>query len=62
MVLAPKQDGTLHFYFDDRRLNAMTVRDAYTIPRMDECIDSLEDVKIFSTLDANSGYWQILMP
>ena len=26
---------------------------------MDECIDSLGEARIFSTLDANSGYWQI---
>ena len=39
----------------------MTVRDAYPIPRMDECIDSQGDTKVFSTLDANSGYWQILI-
>jgi Reverse transcriptase (RNA-dependent DNA polymerase) len=26
---------------------------------MDECIDSLGDARIFSTLDFNSGYWQI---
>ena len=26
---------------------------------MDECIDSLGDAVIFTTLDCNSGYWQI---
>ena len=39
----------------------MTVRDAYPIPRTDECIDSLGDAVIFSTLEYNSGYWQIPM-
>ncbi len=29
------------------------------LPRMDNCIDSLGDAKIFTTLDCNSGYWQI---
>ena len=42
-------------------LNAMTIRDSYPIPRMDESIDSLGDAVIFSTLDCNSGYWQIPM-
>lgn len=28
---------------------------------MDECIDSLEDTAIFSTLDVDSGYWHIKM-
>ena len=39
----------------------MTVKDSYPIPRMDEAIDSLGDAKIFTTLDAYSGYWQIAM-
>ena len=59
VVFAPKPDGTLRFCVDYRRLNAMTVRDSYPIPRMDECIDSLGDANVFTTLDANCGYWQI---
>ena len=59
IVLAPKKDGSLRFFIDYRRLNELTVRDSYPIPRMDECIDSLGEARIFSTLDANSGYWQI---
>jgi hypothetical protein len=35
------------------------VRDSYPLPRMNECIDSLGDAPVFSTLDCNSGYWQI---
>lgn len=57
--LCAEKDGTLRFCVDYRRLNALTVRDSYPIPRMDECIDSLADATIFTTLDANSGHWQI---
>jgi hypothetical protein len=59
VVFAPKADGTLRFCVDYRRLNLATVKDSYPIPRMDECIDSLGDASIFSTLDCNAGYWQI---
>lgn len=55
---AAKKDGTLRFCVDYRRLNDVTIRDPYRLPRMDKRIDSLGDAKIFSTIDASSGYWQ----
>ena len=61
IVLAPKGDGSLRFCVDYRRVNAASYKDSYPLPRMDDCIDSLGEAKFFSTLDANSGYWQIPM-
>ena len=59
VVLIPKSDRSLCFCVDYQRLNALTVRDTYPIPRMDECLDTLGEAKVFSTLDCNSGYWQM---
>jgi hypothetical protein len=59
IVLVAKPDGSTRFCVEYRKLNAITVRDSYPLPRMDECIDSLGDANIFTTLDCNSGYWQI---
>ena len=61
VVLAPKSDGTLRFCLDYRKLNEVTRKDSYPIPRMDDCIDTLGKARIFSSRDANSGYWQIAM-
>jgi Reverse transcriptase (RNA-dependent DNA polymerase) len=51
----------MRFCVDYRKLNNLTERDVYPLPRLDECIDSLGDAVVFSTLDANSGYWQVSM-
>jgi len=59
VVMVPKPDGSVRFCIDYRKLNLMTVKDAYPIPRMDDCIDSLGDARVFSTMDCNACYWQI---
>lgn len=59
VVLVPKSDGTPRFCVDYRRLNEVTVKDTYPLPRMDDCIDFLGEATVFSMLDANCGYWQI---
>lgn len=59
VVLVPKADASFRFCVDYRKLNYVTVRDTYVLPRMDECIDCLSDCTPYTTLDANSGYEQL---
>ena len=40
-------------------MNAVTKKDVYPLPRIDDILDTLSGTKYFSTLDLCSGYWQI---
>ena len=59
VLLAPKKDGNLRFCVDFRRLNALSIPDTYPLPRMEDCIDSLGEARLFTTLVALWGYWQV---
>ena len=59
IVLVKKKDGTQRFCVDFRRLNDVTIKDAYPLPRVDESLDQLAGNKWFSCLDMNSGYWHV---
>ena len=61
VVLVRKKDGSLRFSIDFRKLNSRTIKDAYTLPRIDDTIDTLIGAKYFSKLDLRSGYWQVEM-
>lgn len=59
VVMVKKKDGTLRFCIDYRKLNRITKRDVYPLPRIDDSINALGKAKFFSIFDLNSAYWQI---
>ena len=55
IVMAKKKGGQLRSCCDFRYLNAVTIKDAYPIPRIDESLSKLGDAKFFTTLDLGSA-------
>jgi hypothetical protein len=59
VIFALKSDGTYRMCIDMRALNKVTVRNRYPLPRIDQLLDSLQGAKVFSSIDLQSGYYQI---
>ena len=61
VVLVTKKDGSIRYCIDYRRLNDVTLKDSYPLPHPQDCLEALRESRWFSTLDLQSGYWQIGM-
>ena len=59
VVMIKKKDGAWRFCIDFRKVNSVTHKDAYPLPRIDETLESLSGSQYFTTLDLASGYWQV---
>ena len=59
IVLVRKKDGSTWFCVDYRKVNAVTHKDAYPLPRVDDTLDTLSGSIWFSSINLKSGYWQV---
>ncbi|KAG3046616.1 hypothetical protein PC122_g24300 [Phytophthora cactorum] len=61
VLMIRKPAGGIRFCIDYRKLNAVTVKDSYPMPVIDDILDVLGNAKLFSTMDIASGYWNVPM-
>ena len=61
VVVVKKKDNSLRFCVDYRRLNDVTIKDSYPLPRISDCLDALSEGRYFSAFDLRSGYFQVQM-
>ena len=59
IVMAKKANSGYRLYLDFRKLNAVSKKDAYTIPYMSEILKQLKASKYISTIDLSSAFNQI---
>ena len=59
VVLVRKKDGSVRHCVDYRGLNKLTRKDAFPLPRTEDCLDAVAGATVFSTFDITSAYNQV---
>ncbi|KAG1033667.1 hypothetical protein G6F43_013536 [Rhizopus delemar] len=59
VILVKKKNGDYRMVIDYRKLNTVTKKDSYPLPRIDDLLDTLGKAKIFSALDMRAGFHQV---
>lgn len=59
MVVVPKHNDTVRICVDLTKLNNNVHRERHILPSVDQILAQLSGAKVFSKLDANSGFWQV---
>lgn len=58
-IVVVQKKAKLRLCLDPQELNKVLMRETYCMPTLEDIATRLEGAKIFSTLDAATGFWQI---
>ena len=59
VLFAKKKNEEWRMCIDYRALNAMTLKNDYSLSRIQNCLDMIETTRSFNKIDLTSEYWQI---
>jgi hypothetical protein len=59
VLFVQKKDGSQRMCVDYRSLNDVTIKNKYSLPRIDDLFDQMRGARVFSKIDLRSGYHQM---
>jgi hypothetical protein len=59
MLFMKKKDGSMRMCINYCKLNKVTVKNIYPLPRIDDMLDQLQGVRVFSKIDLRLDYLQV---
>src|SRR6266498_2677006 len=59
VVLVSKKDGSIRFYMDYKKTNAITIVDTHPLSIINDTVDKIGGKKYYTSIDLASGYWQV---
>ncbi|GJW27274.1 putative reverse transcriptase domain-containing protein [Tanacetum coccineum] len=59
ILFVKKKDGSFRMCIDYRKLNKLTVKNRYLLPRIYDLFDQLQGSSVYSKIDLRSGYHQL---
>jgi hypothetical protein len=59
VLFVDKRDGTIRLCVDYRKINEVTIKNKYPLPKIEDLFDQLNGAKVFSKIDLCTGYHQL---